>query len=238
MDSVQLKRKIQRRLTKLRLQPIRVFCFHQVSDVFEPDTMWECDWTQTEAFKKKILELKKKYTFIPLSEAYKHIANDRFRFKHFAALTADDGWASVKNIIPWLADQQIPVTLFLNPLYMDGKHYQSRQTEKLLTQEEVVFLVNEYKPYITIASHGWTHGRCMEMTEAEFVENVQKAEDVLKELPGKTPFYAFTYGHFLLPQFKYLHKQFLVPVLVAGEKNYHATWIYRECIDGEVAPNN
>lgn len=232
MDIKVLKRKMRKRLMKLRLRPVRVFCFHQVSDVFEPDTMWECDWTQTEVFKKKILALKKKYTFIPLTEAYRHIVNDSFRLKHYAALTVDDGWASVKNIIPWLAEKQIPVTLFLNPSYLDGKHYQSRQTEKLLTQEEVVFLVNEYKPYITIASHGWTHGSCMEMTESEFVDNVQKAENVLNELSGKVPFYAFTYGHFRSSQFKWLCAQSLIPVLVEGTKNYHATCIYRECIDG------
>lgn len=238
MDFKVFIKKLRTRLMKLRFRPIRVFCFHQVSDVFEPETMWECDWTQTEVFKQKVLALKKKYTFIPLTEAYSHIANDRFRFKNYAALTADDGWASVKNILLWLAEQEIPVTLFLNPQYLDGKHFQERETEKLLTREEVIALVNEYKPYITIASHGWTHGKCMEMTETEFAQNVQKAEEVLNELPGKVPFYAYTYGHFLLPQFKYLHNQSLVPVLVAGERNYHATWIYRECIDGGYAPNN
>ena len=219
----------------MRLRPIRVFCFHQVSDAYEPDTMTECDWTQTEVFKNKIIALKKRYTFVPLEEAYQHIANDKVRLKKYAALTADDGWGSLKNILPWLAEQQIPVTLFLNPSYLDGKHFQWRDTEKLLTREEVVSLVKEYNPLITIASHGWKHEKCEEMSDEEFDVNLQKAEAVLKEMPGKVPFYAFTYGHYLHSQIKVLKELQLIPVLVAGEKNYCATWIYRECIDEGLA---
>ena len=49
---------IRRKWTKIRLQPIRVFCFHQVSEQFDASTMWECDWTQIEQFKRNILRLK------------------------------------------------------------------------------------------------------------------------------------------------------------------------------------
>ena len=73
-----LQRIVHRKWLKFRLRPIHVYCFHQVSDVFDPDTMWEVDWTRTDAFKSKILELKKKYTFVPLTEAFRHIANDKF----------------------------------------------------------------------------------------------------------------------------------------------------------------
>lgn len=226
-----LQRIVHRKWLKFRLRPIHVYCFHQVSDVFDPDTMWEVDWTRTDAFKSKILELKKKYTFVPLTEAFRHIANDKFRLKKYAALTADDGWASIKNILPWLAEQGIPVTLFLNPLYLDGKHFQSRSTEKFLTREEVATLVRSYKPFITIASHGWSHTRCLEMSDEEFMDCVDKAEKDLAEMEGKLPFYAFTYGHYRYSQFRYLQSRSLVPVLVAGEMNYHSTCVFRECID-------
>lgn len=212
-------------------RPIRVFCFHQVSDEFEPDTMSECDWTQTEVFKDKILALKKRYTFVSLEAAYQHIANDKVRFKKYASLTADDGWASLKNILPWLAEQGIPVTLFLNPSYLDGKHFQWRDTEKLLTHEEVISLVKEYNPMITIASHGWRHEKCEKMSDKEFEVNVQTAEAVLNEMPGKVPFYAFTYGYFLCSQIKVLRELHLIPVLVADDKNYCSPLVYRECID-------
>lgn len=70
---------IKRKWTRLRLKPVRVFCFHHVSDVFDPDKMWKCDWTQTEVFKQNVLAPKKRYTFISLQEAYNHISCDKFR---------------------------------------------------------------------------------------------------------------------------------------------------------------
>ena len=218
----------------LRLRPIRVFCFHQVSEVFDPLTMWKCDWTQIVVFKKKILELQAKYTFISLQEAYNHIVNDHIRLNNYAVLTADDGWASLKEIIPWLAEQRIPVTLFLNPLYLDGQHFQERETEKLLTHDEVTWLVKKYDPLITIASHGWKHNKCDGMENEEFVVNVRRAEAALGDIPGKVPFYAFTYGRYTKDQLGLLNSQGLVPVLMDGDNNcYNSSCVHRESLDGK-----
>ena len=223
---------IKRRWTRLRLRPIRVFCFHHVSDVFEPETMWECDWMQTEVFKKRILTLKEKYTFISLEEAHAHIANDRFRVNNFAVLTSDDGWASLKNILPWLAEEKIPITLFLNPMYMDGKHFQSRDSEVFLTKEEVADLTERYEPFITIASHGWSHEDCLKMSMESFKDSVSKSEEYLTPMKGKVPFYAFTFGRHTTKQLEFLEQHSLVPVLIDGIVNYDdASCIHRECID-------
>lgn len=43
--------KIVRKWTKLRFAPIRVFCFHQTSAIFDPSTMIDGDWTEIEQFK-------------------------------------------------------------------------------------------------------------------------------------------------------------------------------------------
>ena len=223
---------IKRKWTKLRLKPIRVFCFHHVSDDFDPDKMWECDWTQTEIFKQNVLALKKKYTFISLLEAYNHISHDRFRKTNYAVLTSDDGWASLKNVLPWLAEEKIPVTLFLNPMYMDGKHFQSRDSEEFLTKEEVADLTERYEPFITIASHGWSHNDCLKMSMESFKDSVLKSEEYLMPIKGKVPFYAFTFGRHTVKQLEFLNQQFLVPVLMDGLVNYDdASCIHRKCID-------
>ena len=220
-------------LLRMRLHPIPVFVFHQVSDVFEPDTMWECDWTQTEVFKRTISALMRKYTFIPLSEVPEHLAKDKWRFRNYAALTSDDGWASLKNILPWLVEKKIPVTLFLNPSNLDGRHWNSRETEKLLTREEVMEIVNDGFPYISVASHGWIHRNCKTMTPEEFADNVQKAEDALADFPTKVPFYAFASGFHRKVYLAYLRERQLTPVLVSGRNNEQdPTIIQRHCIDG------
>jgi peptidoglycan/xylan/chitin deacetylase (PgdA/CDA1 family) len=215
------------------MRPIRVFVFHQVSDVFEPETMWDCDWTQTEVFKRNISALMKKYKFISLEEVRDHLALDKFRFKSYAALTADDGWASLKNILPWLVNQKIPVTLFLNPSVLDGRHWNSRETDKLLTGEEVVRIVEDGAPYISVASHGWTHISSKGMSREEFVQSVDKSEKVLERLPAKVPFFAFASGLYRMAQVAYLRDRQLTPVFVDSEDNEtDPTLIHRYCIDG------
>ena len=56
---------------KLRLQPIRVFCLHHVSEQFDAESMSACDWMQIDEFKRLILSMQHDgITFISLSEAY------------------------------------------------------------------------------------------------------------------------------------------------------------------------
>lgn len=220
---------------KLRLQPIQVYCFHQTSAKFDPTTMWKCDWTEIEQFKRNILKLKSEYTFISLSEAYEKLKSDSFRLKKYAVLTSDDGWASLKEILPWLNDLKIPITLFVNPCYLDGKHFQERETEKLLTGDELQTIVKEYEPWIAIASHGWVHRDVSKMPMEEFCKNVMDSERVLVNYPGKINFYAFTYGRYTQAEIEYLQKNGLIPVLVDGCPNRE--WellIHRDFIDGKI----
>lgn len=225
-----LFQKTQKRLLRVRLRPIHVFCFHQVSDVFEPETMWECDWTQTDVFKKKILGLKKKYTFISLQDAYSHIANDKMRMKHYAVLTADDGWASLKNIIPWLAEQGIPITLFLNPAYSDGKHFRERETERYLTEQDLEQFAKTYTN-ISFGMHGWDHTDVSKQEENEFRSNIEQSLEALKRYDNFVPFFAYTWGRHNTMNDCVLKKFALVPVLMDGMKNYSdALVIHREII--------
>ena len=230
--SVSFFQRLKRHLSRMRMRPIRVFVFHQVSDVFEPETMWDCDWTQTDVFKRNICALMKEYTFISLEEVREHLTKDRLRYRKFAALTADDGWASLKSILPWLVDQKIPVTLFLNPSCLDGKHWNSRETDRLLTQDDVVQLVREGAPYISVASHGWTHKSCAKMTLEEFAESVRASEEVLDRMPAKVPFFAFASGEYTSAQMAFLRDRKLVPVLVDGLDNgKDPVTIHRFCMD-------
>lgn len=205
----------------MRLQPIRIFCFHQVSDTFDESTMMECDWLPTEVFKQRIGDFKGEgYTFISLPEAQKMLRRDWFRCKKYAVLTADDGWASLKNILPWLNEQQIPITLFLNPKYLDGKHYRDRATEMYITDEEAIHLYEQY-PLVTIGSHGWEHIDAMRQTEKEFRESIKRTQDYLKRLPNYIPFHAYTWGHWNTKRNEILTEVGMNLVYMDGGKNYN-----------------
>ena len=211
--------KMKRKWMKLRLQPIRVVCIHQVSETFDPESMWECDWMSTTDFKSKIHNLQKEYTFISLQDAYDKLKHELFRKKKYAVLTADDGWYSVMNVIPWLAEQNIPITLFINPLYLDGIHKQERETEKLLTEEELENIVKTYSK-VSIASHGWSHVDTTKLDDNAFETNVVRSESALCQFNNKLPFYAFTYGRYKSIYIEILHNSQIVPVLVDGANNY------------------
>ena len=234
---------------KLCLQPIRVLGFHQVSDEYNPLTMWECDWTQTEQFKKNILHLKEQgYTFISLSEAYKKIANDKFRNHKYVVLTFDDGYKSISNILPWLEEQKIPITLFINTKYLDGKSWsaineeQARRAKKdidmlkevcpdlYMSQEELFRLTS---PLISIGMHGHEHLDATKQTTEEFKQNVQQCKELLKNHPRYIPYFAYTWGHHNEKTDNLLKEIELVPVLMNGNKNYNnAGYIDRIAIDG------
>ena len=69
--------KIKRIWMKLRLQPIRVFCFHQVSEWLDESEYAEPDWMALSDFKQKISDLRKAgYVFISLQDAHRHLKED------------------------------------------------------------------------------------------------------------------------------------------------------------------
>lgn len=241
--------KIQRKWIKLRLQPIRVYCLHHVSDEYNPLTMWECDWTQTELFKRNILRLKSQYTFIPLAEAYEKMQQDVFRFRKYAVLTADDGYKSLLSVLPWLEEQQIPITLFINTKYLNGKSWSEINEEQAMRAKPDVDMLEDVCPdlymskeelfsltssLITVGMHGHEHLDGTEQSVDEFKQNIEQCRDILIDHPRYVPFFAYTWGRYNKETNGVLKEMGLVPVLVNGTKNYtYEGYIDRLAIDGK-----
>lgn len=210
--------KIKRKWMKLRLQPIRVFCLHHVCEQFDADAMCSCDWMALDEFKRKINALQDQgYEFISLTEAYEHLQNDYIRRKKYAVLTFDDGYKSLNEVLPWLEEQQIPATLFINGKYLDGTSYRETLKEQYLTYDELFSLTN---PLIEIGHHGWEHTVATEMTDEELLESLQKNMEVLSAHPRYIPFWAYTWGRGTQNTDLILHKNLIVPILITGGGNY------------------
>ena len=221
-------KKIQCKWMKLRLQSIRVFCLHHVCKQFDSDAMYECDWMALDAFKKKISELRNQgYQFISLTAAYEHLKKDWFRRKKYAVLTFDDGYKSLKEILPWLEEQKISATLFINGKYLDGESYRETPKEQYLTYDELFALTS---PFIEIGHHGWEHKSVNEMSEAELIESMQKNIEILSAHPRYIPFWAYTYGTHDKNSDVIIKHTNLIPILVAGSKNHQ----WKENIDREL----
>ena len=210
--------KIGRKFMKLRLQPVRVFCLHHVCEQYDGDTMYLCDWMELGAFKNKVIELRKNgYQYLSLTEAYKHLQNDFIRRRKYAVLTFDDGYKSLQEVLPWLEEQKIPVTLFINGKYLDGISYRENPREQYLTYDE---LFNHTSPLIEIGHHGWEHTKVTEMTNAEFIDSLEKNIELLSKHPRYIPFWAYTWGRHNKINDGFLLKHDIIPVLIAGNKNY------------------
>lgn len=223
-----LFQKICRKLLKLRLQPIRVFCLHHVCEQYDNETMYLCDWMELGSFKNKVNELRNNgYQFISLSEAYKHLKNDFIRRQKYAVLTFDDGYKSLQEVLPWLEEQQILATLFINGKYLDGVSYRENPNEQYLTYDE---LFNIVSPLIEIGHHGWEHTKVTEMTNADFMESLEMNRETLSKHPRYIPFWAYTYGHHSNNNDELLLANKIIPVLIDGNNNYK----YIGCIDREL----
>lgn len=226
----ELKYKLTHKLIKLRLAPIRVFCFHQTSAVFDSSTMNEGDWTEIEQFKRNISVLQREYQFISLPEVNEKM-KQLYRRKKYACLTSDDGWASLKEILPWLNEQQIPVTLFLNPGYFDGQHFRERDSEKYLSLNEVEDICSKY-PLVTIGMHGWEHLDASKQSVEEFTDSIERSIVALKHLPNYIPYFAFTWDRKSKENYVVLDAHNIIPVVLRGNYNYNTPgYIDREKFD-------
>ena len=221
------------KIRSLLFTPIRVFVFHQVSEQFDESTMWACDWTEINQFKKKIIELQKEYKFISLDEATDHLKTDYFRKTKYAVLTSDDGWESILSILPWLNERNIPITLFVNPAYLLKLQTRENGMNRLLSESQLRALLVQF-PNITIASHGWNHDLCTNQSMEDFNISIKQSNGYLNSFDKYINFFAFPCGNHTMEQDKVLANYGIIPVYCDGMKNYtFEKGIHRECIDGE-----
>jgi peptidoglycan/xylan/chitin deacetylase (PgdA/CDA1 family) len=210
--------KLRRKWMKIRLRPIRVFCLHHVCEQFDVDAMHPCDWIALDEFKQKINVLRSQgYQFISIAEACNYMKKDYFRRKKYAVLTFDDGYKSINEVLPWLEEQQIPATLFINGKYLDGESYRETPKEQYLTYDELFALTSQL---IEIGHHGWEHKSVQEMSGAELIDSMQKNIEILSSHPRYIPFWAYTYGIHDKNSDVIISNYGMTLVLVNGGKNY------------------
>lgn len=237
---------IKRILTRLRLQPIRVFCFHQISEQYEEGVYCKPDWIPVGFLKNHIERLQKEgYEFISLAEAHKHITKDIFRFEKYAVLTADDGLKCQLALLPWFEERNIPITLFIDLETLDGKtctvpvknfldisnaeEEQKHAKQLYLTLKQ---LENLSSPMLSIGMHGIMHEKVNSMNAEEFAELICTCKQALSKHSDYIPFFAYPYGAHSSVTDKVLYQEKIVPVLADGCMNYNdSKVIHREILE-------
>lgn len=244
MNLQELSHKIRRKWTKFRLQPIRVLCFHQTSETYDPDVYCKPDWIPLSFLKDYVKLLQSRgYEFITLEEAHRHVRYDYFRTHKYAVLTADDGLLCQASLLPWLEEQHIPITMFLNIKNLDGKtcgepeknffHITNEQEEslhasKLYCTKEQLFALSS--PMLSIGMHGLTHDKVTSLTKDEFVAQLLMCRDTLNVHPAYIPYFAYPYGIHSMATDKELHTLNIVPVYADGCVNYNDSSVIHRVI--------
>ena len=236
--------KLNRRLLRLRLQPIRVFCFHGVvgeTNENNPDSI------PTSFLMETIQQLLNSgYKFISLKDAYVHIKDDKIRMNKYAVLTADDGLKCQLDVLAWLEEKNIPITLSLNVLSMSNKvcglpyrkwyHIEDKDTEKRYAEQLYISeteLNGIKSDLVTFALHGVNHDEpSTGISIDDFKRDVEACMQKFSSSKHYVPFYAYKYGKHNRNTDEVLHQYNLTPILVDGEKNYNdASYIHRESLE-------
>lgn len=222
----------KRKWMHLRLQPIRVYCLHHVCARFDATSMYKVDWMAIEDFKHTVSLLQQQgVIFISLSAAYLKLQKDYIRRIQYAVLTFDDGYASLQEILPWLIEQNIPVTLFVNPDYAEGKAYRETPKENYLNIAEIEDYVAISQGLVEIGMHGLQHKDVTIMPENEFIDFATQSINATSQLKGFIPFWAYTWGRHTAMTDKILRAKNITPVLMDGMKNFNDTnSIHRELL--------
>ena len=240
MKMSNLLHKVRNRFKKLRLQPIRIFDMHHVTAAYDAESMNRGDWMQIDEFKQKLIAMRDNgVKFISMTEAYRHICTDWLRFKKYVVITFDDGYASLKEVLPWLDEQHIPATLFINGKYLDGKSYRKNPKERYLTYDELFALASSHthahtsgaRQMVEVGSHGWEHTDATQMTLDEFDKYIDDNVELLRNHPCYIPFHAYTWNSHTTETDASLHSKNIIPIYIDGVKNYNdINVIHRELL--------
>lgn len=274
-------KKTVRRIKRVWYKPLKVFFFHQVSSRFVEGKDKEYIFTSLDDFERDVQYLKRRYHFIPLTEAYKLFRHKKARSKRYAVITFDDGYANVLEALDVLKRQGVPATIFVNSKYVFEKavgvinlytlmhsslpvkfsEEQRQMIEKLYDQElqvdykknwddlmasllEIPTVLSDLyltpsqlehldSSLFTIGMHGYEHYNSLQLTDEEFIENVEKDRARLSGYSNFIPFFCFPYGFARESQLDLLRNVGIVPVLCSGRDNYSVEKvIYRQCLDG------
>lgn len=212
--------KLVRQLERLWWAPVEVLVFHAVSDLYDSRRNKRVDWSQTDVFKNHVRLLKSRYRFVSLDEAGRRLHRWCPRRERLAVLTCDDGYASVLDVLPFLESERVPVTLFVNPKYLDGVSRREGYAEEpqYMTHDQLWALTSEW---VTVGMHGYAHDDATVQTAEEFELSVERCVEALQRHPRYIPFFAYTWGRHTEATQRMLWQKGIVPVGVDGNTNRH-----------------
>lgn len=211
---------------------VDVFLFHAVSEQFDEKKNLRVDWISTQEFKQLVTKISRDYVFVSLEEAKKILDHKIWKGRaKYAVLTCDDGYRSVLDILPFLEAKEIPITLFLNPKYLDGV---SKREDYVESPEYIGFedLRNLNAKYVSIGMHGYEHVDVTKQEPEAFRASLRECVSYLNSQKCFIPYFAYTWGKCNQMTQEILTEEGIVPVFADGKSNYgYCQGISRKAIE-------
>jgi len=111
---------IAKKLIESKRAGIWCFNFHQISMKYDPLFHNRGTFTSLSLFSKYIRYIRNRFNLISVSKAFEMLDNKSVNDR-YACITFDDGDSSIEDIIPYLIENNIPASFFLNTAYIDDK---------------------------------------------------------------------------------------------------------------------
>lgn len=101
-----------------------ILLYHLIFPDSTPSTAWNAgNILRLSSFQKQMLWLKRHFTIVPLSEYTAQVKSNPAYSKNHIAITFDDGYHQVFDLIsPFLIQQQIPATFFVTTSHLLDNH--------------------------------------------------------------------------------------------------------------------
>ena len=198
-----------------------VFVYHDVSDPDEPQHSPEYS-TRPEVFVEQLDLLAREFQLVSLDQV---VAPSPPAAKPLAALTFDDGFASVRTRVqPLLAQRGVPFTAFVNGrATREGSLEYLAQGQPLPRAKgcylDAAGVMSLARDGVQIGSHGTNHRPLAGCTDEQLNEEIVQNRGYLEELVGKPV------HHFALPYGKKEHydARALARCFSAGHTHVHST---------------
>lgn len=168
---------------------ISIFCYHSIADN---------DWrfsVSPHVFKQQILSLMHDgYTFVTLTDVYKHITGEKKLVKPSVCICFDDGYADLVEIAPFLTKHGIYPSLFVLSDPSDANRIELDNTQKLLTTDQIKEL---NKLGWEIGSHTATHPDLLKMNATDLEKEIVLSKKRLEsDLVCDVQFIAYPKGRY------------------------------------------
>ncbi len=168
---------------------LTVLMYHKVSE-----NKQDYLTVSTAQLKEQLNWLKQRYTFITLRHLNEHIENQKALPEKALLITFDDGYENNYTLAyPIFKELGIPFSIFLVSAFI-GKNlnYDSHQQQFLNIEQ-----LQKMQDIVQYGHHSLDHKNLMDLSQAEWVEEIGSGIKALKTLPLTIEnAWAYTYGSF------------------------------------------